>query len=668
MKKAIITLLCFAILAGGSFGGYKEYQKRKDAKRIVDVVPVSLLKEEGWYDDEETTLSAEVTSGNVQKVKVTTPGLIKEIKVEPGQEVKKGDVLLVYDTTVAELEVQQKKNRINVLKQELAKLEKELEKLKKTLPSELKPRENPHYDPDPYYPDDDDPDEDDSYSEYSSEPDDSVPDDSVPDEPTVEPLAVLSDPDSGYTINDGVYEFACTVDTQVEQQFMGKAMYLRRHIVLNVYDADLKLRFCWDMDFSSNKKLENVAWRVGDGVTVLEDKVLYDGSNSSGAVFYIYTPQDDSEPDDSSSDEEPDDSIPDDEDIDDGDYDDYDYGDDDYDDYDYSDDDDDEDDDNENYQHTRAELAIKIKEKEMDIKTKKLDIRMAKLEYKNSKKKKDSGVEVAQIDGIVMKVGDERYEPENEDDEEFEDEDFDTEEFFEDMAYRQPIVNIFENVDYDDDDDAADVVDDDDDTDYDYSDDYSDDDDSDDYYDDETESAYLIVQGSAGVSLDINVGELNLSKFPVGTELTGMSYDTGDSITAVVTGVKDQPAYYYSDNYNENPNSSTYVVTADVIGQNGLSVGTWLDVTMPRDEEQEVDTSAWYLPMQYCRKEGNGYYVMKADKDGKLVKQNIETGKTLWGSYIEIKGGIDEEDKLCFPYGKDVKVGVKTKEIDEVNW
>ncbi len=685
MKKFIITLLCLALIAGGSFGGYKEYQRRKDAKRVVKVVSVSLLKEEGWFDEDETTLSAEVTSGNVQRVNVSNPGLIKEVKVKPGQEVKKGDILLVYDTTVAELETQQKKNRINVLKQELAKLEKDLEKLKKTLPSEMKPRENPYYDPDPdpYYPDDDP--EDDSYpDDDDSIPDDSsLPDDSEPDEPDIEPAEVLTDPDTGYTLNDGVREFACTGETVVDQHFMGKALMQKRHIVLNVYDENNRLRYCWDLDFTSSKKLNVIQWRVGDGVTVLGDKVLYDGSNPSGAVFYVYSPLDDSEADDSIPDEDPDDSIPDGDDDEDMEYedddDDYGYDDYDYDDYDdYGDDEDDEEEDNDNYIYSRAELAIKIKEKEMDIKTKKLDIRMARLEYKNSKKKKDSGVEVAQIDGIVMKVGEERYQPEPEEDEEFED-DLLEEDMFEDVVYRQPIVNIFENVDYDDDidDDGEDVIDDDDDDDggSDYS-DYSDgdydsdfdDDEGDSYFDDENESAYMIVQGSAGVSLDINVGELNLSKFPVGTELTGMSYDTGNSITAVVTGVKDQPAYYYSENYNENPNSSTYVVTADVIGDSGLSVGTWLDINMPRDEEQEIDSSAWYLPMQYCRKEGNGYYVMKADKDGLLVKQPIETGKTLWGSYLEIKGGVKDDDLLCFPYGKDVKVGVKTKETDEAEW
>ncbi|MBR1723773.1 MAG: efflux RND transporter periplasmic adaptor subunit, partial [Ruminococcus sp.] len=594
MKKLIITLLCLAIVAGGSFGGYKEYQKRKDAKRIVDVVPVSLLKEEGWYDEEETTMSAEVTSGNVQRVKVANMSIIKEVKVDPGQEVKKGDVLIVYDTTVAELEVQQKKNRINVLKQELAKEEKALEKLKKLLPSELKPRER-NYDPDDYDPDDYEP-EDDSLPD--EEPDDnnwrlpdsdSQPDDSVPDEPAPEPLAELTDPDIGGTLNDGVYEFACTPDTVVKQIFMSKASYLKRHIVLNVYDSNGVLRYCWDMDFAANDSLNNTDWRVGDGVTVTDDRVLYNGTNPSGAYFYVYTPVDDTD-DPSGEDEEYDDSLPDEdgdgeEDIEyDDDYD-YDYDDHDYDDYDDYDDDDD-DDDSENYMYSRAELAIKIKEKEMDIKTKKLDIRAARLEYKNSKKKKDSGVEVATIDGIVMKVGDEKYIPETEEDfDDFEDGEYD-EEMFEDVVYRQPIVDLFETVDYDDDIEAdvdgADWVDDDDDGGY-SDDDFDidfDDEDEDSYMDEESESAYLVVQGNAGVSLDINVGELNLSKFKEGTEISGMSYDNGSMLTAVVTGVKDQPAYYYSENYNENPNSSTYVVTADVIDGDGLSVGSWVDLYM----------------------------------------------------------------------------------------
>ena len=70
--------------------------------------------------------------------------------------------------------------------------------------------------------------------------------------------------------------------------------------------------------------------------------------------------------------------------------------------------------------------------------------------------------------------------------------------------------------------------------------------------------------------------------------------------------------------------------------------------------------------MAYVRQEGGEYYIMKADKDNKLTKQYVKTGQISYlGAYIEIKGGLTKNDKLCFPYGTDVKEGVRTKETTE---
>ena len=46
----------------------------------------------------------------------------------------------------------------------------------------------------------------------------------------------------------------------------------------------------------------------------------------------------------------------------------------------------------------------------------------------------------------------------------------------------------------------------------------------------------------------------------------------------------------------------------------------------------------------------------------KLKKQNVVTGKLLWGSYYEVKSGLSEEDYIAFPYGKTVVEGADTKE------
>ena len=51
-------------------------------------------------------------------------------------------------------------------------------------------------------------------------------------------------------------------------------------------------------------------------------------------------------------------------------------------------------------------------------------------------------------------------------------------------------------------------------------------------------------------------------------------------------------------------------------------------------------------------------------EDGRLEKRFVTTGKALWGSYMEILGGLTEEDMVAFPYGKNVKVGAVTQKGD----
>ena len=115
--------------------------------------------------------------------------------------------------------------------------------------------------------------------------------------------------------------------------------------------------------------------------------------------------------------------------------------------------------------------------------------------------------------------------------------------------------------------------------------------------------------------------------------------------------------------WNENPNSSTYTVRASVLDETSLTVDNWVTVTLPEDEQA---SSGLYIPMQYVHKDGGSYYVMKADKKGRLKKQYIKSGKVIWGSYLEILGGITYDDKICFPYGKDVKEGVRTIDSEEI--
>ena len=51
---------------------------------------------------------------------------------------------------------------------------------------------------------------------------------------------------------------------------------------------------------------------------------------------------------------------------------------------------------------------------------------------------------------------------------------------------------------------------------------------------------------------------------------------------------------------------------------------------------------------------------MKVGPDNRLYKQYLSLGKSIYsGEYVEVKGGLTQEDYIAFPYGNDVKEGVR---------
>ena len=272
----------------------------------------------------------------------------------------------------------------------------------------------------------------------------------------------------------------------------------------------------------------------------------------------------------------------------------------------------------EDYMYSRAELKKMISEKEDEIKSLKLDLKSAKLDYNDALKKKTDGKVVATIDGVVKKigsVGDAAAEGDNSDD----------------------VDNV----------DDMDITD----SSIDYSGDSSDDD------------AFAIIEGEGGVSVTFSVGELNLDRAAVGNTVMVNSYSTGMNVQAEITKISSEPTSYSTSNWGDNPNSSTYTVEAKLSDSTDFNVGDWVGVSFVSNT---VTSDSVYLPIHYVRQENGNYYIMKADKDGRLVKSYIKTGKIMYGTNIEVKGGLSMKDKICFPYGKDVKEGVRTKETTEV--
>ena len=172
---------------------------------------------------------------------------------------------------------------------------------------------------------------------------------------------------------------------------------------------------------------------------------------------------------------------------------------------------------------------------------------------------------------------------------------------------------------------------------------------------------FITIKSTDGLTVKGNIGELNLDKIQIGSTVQIQSWNTGETADATVTEIDTDPVSDYSQTGMDNPNSSTYQFTAQTAPDADIDVGSGISITIPSDTED----SGMYIPKAYVRDEDGKHYVMK-DDGGKLKKQYIKTGKTVYGSLIEIKGGITSDDKICFPYGKNIKEGIKTKDTDQV--
>lgn len=177
----------------------------------------------------------------------------------------------------------------------------------------------------------------------------------------------------------------------------------------------------------------------------------------------------------------------------------------------------------------------------------------------------------------------------------------------------------------------------------------------------------ITVKGTENYTITAYVSEMNLSKVAPGDMLSVYTYESGNSVSATITEVGDTPADYSSYGM-ENPNNSYYPITASVEDlEVELTVGEWCQITLMSGGDG-TDVGGIYLPMMYVRSDNAGSYVMLADENDRLTKQYVRTGKTLWGSEIEIKSGVSLEDRIAFPYGKSVREGARVTDSDYPNY
>ena len=169
----------------------------------------------------------------------------------------------------------------------------------------------------------------------------------------------------------------------------------------------------------------------------------------------------------------------------------------------------------------------------------------------------------------------------------------------------------------------------------------------------------LEVKGGSGIHIVCILGETDLDKYPVGTEMTGYCYDTGDNVNARVSFVSPMPV---TDTYSNggNPNSSGFMVQLEVLDDTQLTLGAYVEFT----SLEPLSKSGTIFLYEAFVREMDGQDYIFVDRDGVLRREQVHTGRRVM-EYIELVGSdLTAGDYIAFPYGKTVRDGAVTKISD----
>lgn len=175
---------------------------------------------------------------------------------------------------------------------------------------------------------------------------------------------------------------------------------------------------------------------------------------------------------------------------------------------------------------------------------------------------------------------------------------------------------------------------------------------------------FMEVTGTEGLYVTGQISELLLGEVEPGQTVQVMAWESGINCEATITEISDYPASSVSGYGGGNQNVSYYPYTAYIEDTSGLKNGEYVDLTMTVGGDENGDTI--YLQKAYVRTENGKPYVYKADENNRLVKQYVETGRTIYGYAVEIKSGLSMEDRVAFPYGKTAKEGIRVTDSEEM--
>ena len=164
----------------------------------------------------------------------------------------------------------------------------------------------------------------------------------------------------------------------------------------------------------------------------------------------------------------------------------------------------------------------------------------------------------------------------------------------------------------------------------------------------------IVVSSGGGYLVQGKINELDLDKIKIGQKVNIQSYESGTMTEGTVKELSNVPISGSYWNGMGNSNSSYYPYTVTIPEDANLKADEYASLTLV-SEEQKVNS--FYLSSAFIITENGKSHVYIANEDNKLIKKDVTIGRNLQG-YLEIRDGVTRDDRIAFPYGKNIKEGV----------
>lgn len=173
--------------------------------------------------------------------------------------------------------------------------------------------------------------------------------------------------------------------------------------------------------------------------------------------------------------------------------------------------------------------------------------------------------------------------------------------------------------------------------------------------------AVIELSGGGGYYVTGTLSEMELGSVKVGDTVSISSWMTGAACEGTIVSIDDYPTTSGNSWGDGNRNVSYYPFKVFVEEDAALQANDYVDIQYQKAGTQEQGSSL-YLQSWFIRTDNGKSYVMARNEDGRLEQRWVQTGRDLWGSYTQIRGGLTTDDYLAFPYGRDVVEGARTVE------